>query len=83
VAFKWLEGSVVAMPLPDADFDVVLCQQGLQFFSGPTGGAALDESYVFVQAGHSGGQRERIAADPETCGLTFTVVQAWGRAPAT
>lgn len=26
---------------------------------------------------------ERIAADPETCGLTFTVVQAWGRAPAT
>jgi len=26
---------------------------------------------------------ERIAADPETCGLTFTVVQAWGRAPTT
>jgi SAM-dependent methyltransferase len=26
---------------------------------------------------------ERIAADPETYGLTFTVVQAWGRAPAT
>jgi len=26
---------------------------------------------------------ERIAVDPETCGLTFTVVQAWGRAPAT
>jgi SAM-dependent methyltransferase len=25
---------------------------------------------------------ERIAADPEICGLTFTVVQAWGSAPA-
>jgi len=26
---------------------------------------------------------ERIASDPETCGLSFTVVQAWGRVPAT
>lgn len=41
VACEWLEGSAVAMPLPDAEFDVVLCQQGLQFF--PDRLAALRE----------------------------------------
>src|SRR5882672_11495112 len=29
---EWLEGSALAIPLPDASVDVVLCQQGLQFF---------------------------------------------------
>jgi ubiquinone/menaquinone biosynthesis C-methylase UbiE len=28
----WREGSAVALPFPDAAFDLVLCQQGLQFF---------------------------------------------------
>ena len=28
----WLEGSALAIPLPDASVDAVLCQQGLQFF---------------------------------------------------
>src|SRR5262245_34564795 len=28
----WIEGSALAMPLPDASFDVVLCQQGVRFF---------------------------------------------------
>ena len=28
----WIEGSAVAMNLPNAAFDVVFCQQGLQFF---------------------------------------------------
>jgi ubiquinone/menaquinone biosynthesis C-methylase UbiE len=28
----WTEASVLAMPFPDATFDVVLCQLGLQFF---------------------------------------------------
>jgi ubiquinone/menaquinone biosynthesis C-methylase UbiE len=28
----WVEGSATAMKLPDASFDVVFCQQGLQFF---------------------------------------------------
>ena len=28
----WTEASVLAMPFPDAAFDVVLCQLGLQFF---------------------------------------------------
>jgi SAM-dependent methyltransferase len=28
----WRQGSAVALPFPDSAFDVVLCQQGLQFF---------------------------------------------------
>jgi ubiquinone/menaquinone biosynthesis C-methylase UbiE len=30
---EWYESSAEAMPLPDAAFDVVLCQLGLQFFA--------------------------------------------------
>lgn len=29
-AIEWMEASALAMPLPDASFDVVLCQHGLQ-----------------------------------------------------
>jgi SAM-dependent methyltransferase len=29
---EWLEGSALAIPLPGASVDAVLCQQGLQFF---------------------------------------------------
>ena len=32
VAVTWTEASVLAMPFPEATFDVVLCQLGLQFF---------------------------------------------------
>ena len=38
---NWVEGSAVAMTLPDASFDVIVCQQGLQFF--PDREAALRE----------------------------------------
>lgn len=30
---EWREGNAIALALPDAAFDLVLCQQGLQFFS--------------------------------------------------
>lgn len=30
---EWREGNAVALALPDGAFDLVLCQQGLQFFS--------------------------------------------------
>jgi len=32
VVVEWQEGSALALPFSDATFDVVLCQQGLQFF---------------------------------------------------
>jgi ubiquinone/menaquinone biosynthesis C-methylase UbiE len=31
-SIEWQEGSVLALPFPNAAFDVVLCQLGLQFF---------------------------------------------------
>src|SRR5512132_1677510 len=40
-SITWIEGSAVAMSFPNASFDVVLCQQGLQFF--PDRPAALRE----------------------------------------
>ena len=30
---EWRQGDATSMPLPDSAFDVVLCQQGLQFFA--------------------------------------------------
>jgi len=39
---EWLEGSALAIPLSDASVDVVLCQQGLQFFVDKT--LALQET---------------------------------------
>jgi SAM-dependent methyltransferase len=38
---EWLEGNAMGMPLPDAAFDAVVCQQGLQFV--PDTLAALHE----------------------------------------
>ena len=46
---EWLEGSAQAMPLPDGGFDLVLCQQGLQFF--PDKAAALREMYRVLAPG--------------------------------
>jgi ubiquinone/menaquinone biosynthesis C-methylase UbiE len=40
-AIEWLEGNALALPLPEASFDLVLCQLGLQFF--PDRQAALYE----------------------------------------
>ncbi len=38
---EWLEGNAIRIPLPDAAFDAVVCQQGFQFF--PDKLAALHE----------------------------------------
>jgi len=47
---EWLEGSALAIPLPDASVDAVLCQQGLQFF--PDKALALREMRrVLVRGG--------------------------------
>jgi ubiquinone/menaquinone biosynthesis C-methylase UbiE len=51
-SITWVEASATAMDLPDASFDVVLCQQGLQFF--PDKPAALQEIYrVLVPGGRA------------------------------
>jgi ubiquinone/menaquinone biosynthesis C-methylase UbiE len=46
---EWLEGSAVNMALPDATFDSVLCEQGLQFF--PDKPAALAEMRRVLKPG--------------------------------
>ena len=49
-AIDWIEGSATSMGLPDRSVDVVLCQQGLQFF--PDKLAALREMHrVLVPGG--------------------------------
>jgi ubiquinone/menaquinone biosynthesis C-methylase UbiE len=49
----WREASATKMPLPDASFDIVYCQLGLQFF--PDRPAALREMYrVLVPEGRLG-----------------------------
>src|ERR671924_720927 len=50
IPIEWHEASAEAMPLPDASFDVVLCQMGLQFM--PDKHAALREMWrVLVRGG--------------------------------
>lgn len=50
VALEWREGNATALPFPDASFDLVCCQQGLQFF--PDRPAALQEMFrVLVPGG--------------------------------
>ena len=38
---EWREGEATALDLPDSSFDLVICQQGLQFF--PDRAAAASE----------------------------------------
>ena len=45
----WREGSALALPLPDAAFDLALCQAGLQFF--PDRLKALQEMFRVLRAG--------------------------------
>lgn len=49
-SITWQEGSALALPFPDETFDVVCCQQSLQYF--PDQAAALGEMYrVLVPEG--------------------------------
>jgi ubiquinone/menaquinone biosynthesis C-methylase UbiE len=45
----WREGNLEALPFADGEFDVVLCQQGLQF--APQRAAAVRELYRVLRAG--------------------------------
>jgi ubiquinone/menaquinone biosynthesis C-methylase UbiE len=48
-SIEWREGSAVELPLADATFDVVFCQQGLQFF--PDRAKALSEMHRVLALG--------------------------------
>jgi ubiquinone/menaquinone biosynthesis C-methylase UbiE len=48
-AIDWRQGDAEALPLPDEGYDVVLCQQGLQFF--PRRGVALAEMRRVLRPG--------------------------------
>jgi ubiquinone/menaquinone biosynthesis C-methylase UbiE len=48
-SITWVEGSAMAMDLPDASFDVILCQQGFQFF--PDKPVALREMHRVLVPG--------------------------------
>jgi ubiquinone/menaquinone biosynthesis C-methylase UbiE len=48
-SIAWHHGSVLAMPFPDAAFDAVLCQLGLQFF--PDRPTALQETHRVLAPG--------------------------------
>ncbi|HYD74781.1 methyltransferase domain-containing protein [Ramlibacter sp.] len=50
LGIEWHEGSADAMPLPDAAFDLVLCQMGLQFMSDKPG-ALRDMRRVLAPGG--------------------------------
>jgi len=49
-SIEWQEGNATALPFPEAAFDVVLCQQGLQFFPEKLG-ALRDMRRVLVPTG--------------------------------
>jgi ubiquinone/menaquinone biosynthesis C-methylase UbiE len=48
LSIEWQEGTAVELPLIDAACDVVLCQQGLQFF--PDQPAALREMHRVLRS---------------------------------
>jgi ubiquinone/menaquinone biosynthesis C-methylase UbiE len=48
-AIEWREGSATHLPFPDESFDLVLCQQGLQYF--PDRPLALHEMHRILRPG--------------------------------
>jgi len=77
-AIEWLEASALDLPLPDAAFDVVLCQQGLQQFSDRP--AALREMRrVLVPGGRlAAGVWSRIEANPGMAALVAALARHVG-----
>jgi ubiquinone/menaquinone biosynthesis C-methylase UbiE len=74
-ALEWQQGDAVALPLADASFDAVLCQQGLQFFADRT--AALRQiKRVLMHHGRLAlAVWNRLARNP----YSATLVEVFGR----
>jgi ubiquinone/menaquinone biosynthesis C-methylase UbiE len=49
LAIDWVQGDAQALPFPDATFDLVFCQQGIQFF--PDRAAAVAEMHRVLAPG--------------------------------
>jgi SAM-dependent methyltransferase len=64
-AVQWRQGDAASLPCEDADFDVVLCQQGLQFFADKAG--ALREMYRVLKPGGLVGLCVWCAVDQSPC----------------
>jgi ubiquinone/menaquinone biosynthesis C-methylase UbiE len=79
---EWLEGDAQAIPLPDASFDVALCQQGLQQF--PDRPAALrDIRRVLVDGGRLAlSVWSRIEGNPGMAALVTALERHVGAAAA-
>src|SRR5262245_24148671 len=77
----WVEGSALAMPLPDASFDVVLCQQGFQFF--PDRAASLQEVKRVLVTGGRALLSIWEGESPYSSAMAAAVEKHVGAAPAT
>ena len=66
---EWRQGDAASLPAPDADFDVVLCQQGLQFFSDKAG--ALREMRRVLKPGGLVGLSVWCAVERSPCHLAI------------
>jgi ubiquinone/menaquinone biosynthesis C-methylase UbiE len=78
-AIKWVEGDAVTLDLPDHEFDLVLCQQGLQFFSDRT--AALRGLRELLATGGRAGIAVWQGIDRQTLFAEFAEVEALHLAP--
>jgi SAM-dependent methyltransferase len=78
-ALEWEEGSVLALPFADGEFDVVCCQLGLQFF--PDRSMALREMRrVLARAGRLGASvYSAIERNPAAQALSDALDRSLGR----
>ena len=68
-SIEWRQGDAASLPCADADFDVVLCQQGLQFF--PDRAGALREMRRVLKPGGLVGLSVWCAIEQSPCHLAI------------
>jgi ubiquinone/menaquinone biosynthesis C-methylase UbiE len=68
-SIEWRQGDAASLPCPDSDFDVVLCQQGVQFF--PDRAGALQEMHRVLTPGGLVGLCVWCAIEQSPCHLAI------------